>query len=46
MPYIAKGLWVMVKRGGRWVRLKKHSTPQKAKAHASALNINVSAKEN
>ena len=35
----------MVKRGGKWVRLKRHPTAAKAKKHATALNINVAAKE-
>ena len=41
MPYKAVGNKVMVKRLGRWVLLKKHPTPARAKAHAVALNINV-----
>jgi hypothetical protein len=41
MPYRARGLWVQVKRGSKWVNLKKHLTARKAKKHAAALNINV-----
>lgn len=41
MPYRARGKKVYVKKGGKWVVLKVHSTPEKAKAHATALNINV-----
>ena len=42
MPYRARGKIVYVKRGARWVQLKVHPTAAKAKAHAAALNINVS----
>ena len=41
MPYKATGRRVLVKRGGRWVLLKKHPTAAQAKAHAGALNANV-----
>ena len=32
---------VQVKRGVRWVRLKTHPSLKKARAHLTALNINV-----
>lgn len=41
MPYKAKSNWVLVKKAGRWVKFKKHETPKKAKAHATALNTNI-----
>ena len=41
MPYKSSGVWVYVKRGGKWVRHKKHKTKAEAKAHAAALNANV-----
>jgi hypothetical protein len=31
----------MVRRNGKWVLLKRHPTPLKAKRHARALNANV-----
>jgi hypothetical protein len=45
MPYKASGKRVMVKRGGKWVTLKTHKTEGQAKAHAAALNANVSHKK-
>ena len=41
MPYKSSGKWVMIKRGGKWVRFKEHKTVKDASAHAAALNINV-----
>ena len=41
MPYKASGKFVMVRRGGKWVVLKKHPSDQAANAHAAALNANV-----
>lgn len=41
MPYNASGRRVMVKRGGRWVVLKRYPTAAKAKRHAKALNANI-----
>ncbi len=41
MPYRARGRVVQVLRNGRWVTLKVHPTPEKARRHAAALNINV-----
>ena len=41
MPYKASGRFVMVRRSGRWVVLKKHPNEQAANAHAAALNANV-----
>lgn len=41
MPYRLKGNTVQVKRKGRWVNLKTHKTARAAKAHLTALNINV-----
>jgi hypothetical protein len=32
-------------QANRQVRLKKHPTPEKARQHAAALNINVAKKE-
>lgn len=45
MPYRARGNYVYVYKNGRWVRFKKHPTPEKAKKHAAALNIHVHEKE-
>jgi len=45
MPYKASGKWVLIYRDGRWVRYQEHATEERAKAHAAALNINVTAKE-
>lgn len=39
MPYKAVGVWVYIKRKGRWVRLRKMESEEAAKAHAAALNI-------
>lgn len=41
MPYKASGKTVLIKRGGKWIVLKRHPTPKAAKAHAGALNANV-----
>jgi len=41
MPYKASGSNVMIKRGSKWVILKKHPNPEAARKHAAALNINV-----
>ena len=41
MPYKVSGKTVYVKRGGKWVVKKTHSTPAKALAHYRALLINV-----
>lgn len=41
MPYKASGNYVMVKRGGRWVQLKKHPNPDAARRHARALDAHV-----
>lgn len=41
MPYQLRGTSVYVKRKGKWVLLKKHSTRAKALAHFRALKINV-----
>lgn len=41
MPYKLQGSSVMVKRGGRWVLLKKHKTRTQAAAHLRALKANV-----
>lgn len=41
MPYKVEGATVYVKRGGRWVVLKKHPTAAKALAHFRALQANV-----
>ncbi|MCJ7761375.1 hypothetical protein MUP59_09590 [Candidatus Bathyarchaeota archaeon] len=38
-------LEVLVKRGGRWVVLKRHTSPIKARKHLAALQINVVEKE-
>jgi hypothetical protein len=38
MPYKATGKWVLVKRKGRWVRLRQMVSEAAAKAHAAALN--------
>lgn len=45
MPYKPSGPWVLVKRGGKWKRLKRHPTPEKARRHAAALNAKVTNKE-
>lgn len=45
MPYKQSGEWVLVKKGGRWVRLKHHDSPGQAAAHARALNANVTHKK-
>jgi len=41
MPYRVKGSTVQVKRGTRWVVLKRHPSAAKAQAHLRALNANV-----
>jgi len=41
MPYKVIGTTVMVKKGGKWVVLKKHKTLSKAQAHMRALYANV-----
>lgn len=42
MPYKAEGKWVYKKNSrGKWVPFKLHDTPEKARRHARALNINV-----
>lgn len=43
MPYklSESGTSVLVKRGDRWVVLKRHPNKRKAKAHMQALNIHV-----
>lgn len=45
MPYKTSGSWVMVKKGGKWKRLKQHPSKAKATAHARALNANVKHKK-
>lgn len=39
MPYHARGSWVMVKRGDRWVAWKKAANPERAKRWAAKLNM-------
>ena len=41
MPYKASGKTVLVKRGGRWVVVKRLSSEEKAQNYAAALNANV-----
>lgn len=41
MPYQASGIWIMVKRKGKWVRWGKASTPEKARKRAAAMNMRV-----
>ena len=41
MPYKSIGKNVYVKRKGKWVLLKEHSSSAKARNHAKALNANV-----
>ncbi len=41
MPYRRVDTQVQVKKSGRWVTLKTHSTVKKAKAHLAALHANV-----
>lgn len=41
MPYKATGKTVLIKRGGRWVVLKRHQSEAAARRHARALNANV-----
>lgn len=41
MPYKLNGSTVMVKRAGKWVVLKKHTSRAKALAHLRALKANV-----
>jgi len=41
MPYRARGNVVQVKRGDRWVVLKRHTSAAAAKRHARALSANV-----
>ena len=41
MPYKLKGRSVLVKRGKKWIVLKKHTTKAKAIAHLRALEKNV-----
>jgi len=41
MPYKVKGRNVLVKKGKKWMVLKKHPTKAKAIAHLKALEINV-----
>jgi hypothetical protein len=41
MPYRSVGRWVQVKRGRRWMNLKRHPDAAAARKHASALNVNV-----
>ena len=43
MPYklSESGKTVLVKRGGKWVALKRHESKGKARAHLAALNKNV-----
>jgi hypothetical protein len=38
MPYKATGKSVLVKKRGRWVRLRQMVSEAAAKAHAAALN--------
>lgn len=40
MPWRARGVWTQVKRGSRWVNLKRHSSHTAAVKHARAANIN------
>ncbi len=44
-PYRARGLWTMIQRAGKWVRLKRHTSHEKAIAHSQALNIAMKDKE-
>ena len=41
MPYKQTGVRVYVKRHGKWVLLKAHSSVAKAKRHVKALRANV-----
>lgn len=41
VPYKAVGAKVFVKRNGKWELLKEHSSPEKARRHAVALNIST-----
>ena len=41
VPYKAVGAKVFVKKGGKWELLKEHATPEKARRHAVALNMNT-----
>jgi len=41
MPYKIKGRTVLVKKGKKWLVLKKHPTKRAAIAHLRALEINV-----
>jgi hypothetical protein len=45
MPYKVSGKWVLVLREGRWIKFKRHVSEAAAKAHAAALNLNVTVKE-
>lgn len=41
MPYKASGKNVLVFKNGKWVLYKRHTSAEKARRHAAALNINV-----
>jgi len=41
MPYRIKGRTVLVKKGKKWMVLKKHPTKAKAIAHLRALEKNT-----
>ena len=41
MPYKASGKWVMVKKGGRWVKYRRAASADVARRQARALNANV-----
>lgn len=47
MPYrLSKSkLSVMVHKNGKWIKLKTHKTPEEARKHLAALEINVEGKE-
>ena len=41
MPYKVVGKTVQVKKDGKWKKLKTHTSAAKAKAHKTALQMNV-----
>jgi len=45
MPYRASGVWVLVERNGKWSKWRKAKSPEKAKAQATAMNMEYARKE-
>ena len=41
MPYKATNEWIMVKRSGKWVKLRKATSAAAAQRQARALNAKV-----